>query len=1149
MMKMRPVVSLIVLFTASLLSMGSLLFLFPFQKSVRANGPWYVTPNGNNSNSCQSPAAPCATINGAIGKASSGDTIYVATGTYTSSSGDEVVLIDKNVTISGGWSSNFTQQQGHSIIDGDLARQGIFVTSQVETTIDHLIIENGFNGSDDSARSGSVSIEYGANVSIDDSIIRKNGTGIANVGNLILNQSIVSYNTATGIVNNGSLEINNSTIYKNTNKYSFGGGIYNLHELTINNSTISSNSTNSSGGGIINSHPSVLNVNNSTITGNFAGIWVGGIYSEDTIILNNSIIAGNQADQGPDCDSQIQSLGYNIIGDVSECTVTATNGDKLDTDPKLGLLIGKPDLPMYHPLLPSSPAIDAGNPSGCFGSSGILDTDQRGAARVGNCDIGAYEFTTPGQPDSISILQGSPQHAKPLTSFRIPIQVAVLDSLGSPVNGISVTFTAPSSGPSGSFIDTGTQEIIDVTTENGIASASSFTANIFLGDYDIFATVGGGITPALFEFSNSNGIYVSPAGDDSSTCLYPNIPCSNINIAIEKSIAGDALFVTEGSFFSGFSSVVYVDRDLALSGGWNNTFSNQVGFSFVDGQDTRAGIVIESEKSVSIENFVIQNGGPAGIGNEGNLTLDQVIVRNNQGYGILNSRYLNINNSSITQNAGDGIYNIGTDAFPGKLTVSSSAIIANSGIGVNQIDPELSPIYLQNTIISRNEGQNTDSRDCSGTIISSGYNLIGDESNCNYLTNTGDLFTSEDGLGVFVDDPGYYPLLPSSVAVNAGNPNGCVNHVGDPLMNDLRGAPRYGRCDIGTYELQPLEVESVLLTNRSTARRDDSIQFTIHLINLATFDLSNVELIDSLPDLLIYVNDSLHTTSGSGMYDNGVISWTGGLKAGDQVSITFEVRMSNLAPIGSSILNQTSINDGESIFFLTTTIGVIPFTISQPLTTSRSCRDFFDDFSNPSSGWFVGEDDFVRSEYLSGEYRILSKMTGYYYLYGSPSCDRQDYTVEVDARWVDETGFSYGILFGILGDFDQFYLFEVNSDGQFYDLIGVNQMGIYTIMGPTDSLAISPGGVSNHLKVSRTGTQIVLEINGTILGTWDDGNITGLTAVGLVISPYYNAPISDARFDNFTYVNLPNSHTVHSPMSEVDIQPGRRPHTYLSKER
>ena len=66
---------------------------------TQAAGPWYVITNGSDSNDCLSPATACATINGAINKASSGDTIYVATGKYTSTSGSQVVLANTSVIL------------------------------------------------------------------------------------------------------------------------------------------------------------------------------------------------------------------------------------------------------------------------------------------------------------------------------------------------------------------------------------------------------------------------------------------------------------------------------------------------------------------------------------------------------------------------------------------------------------------------------------------------------------------------------------------------------------------------------------------------------------------------------------------------------------------------------------------------------------------------------------------------------------------------------------------------------------------------------------------------------------------------------------------------------------------------------------------
>ena len=70
-------------FTVLALALGVLVIIALASQPARAAGPWYVAPGGSDSNACTSPGAACATINGAIAKASPGDTIYVATGTYT----------------------------------------------------------------------------------------------------------------------------------------------------------------------------------------------------------------------------------------------------------------------------------------------------------------------------------------------------------------------------------------------------------------------------------------------------------------------------------------------------------------------------------------------------------------------------------------------------------------------------------------------------------------------------------------------------------------------------------------------------------------------------------------------------------------------------------------------------------------------------------------------------------------------------------------------------------------------------------------------------------------------------------------------------------------------------------------------------------
>ena len=78
-----------------------------------AGGPWYVSTTGNDTNDCLSEATACATIQGAIGKASAGDTIYVASGTYTLSS---TVNVNKaNLTIAGAGSATTIHQVSASV--------------------------------------------------------------------------------------------------------------------------------------------------------------------------------------------------------------------------------------------------------------------------------------------------------------------------------------------------------------------------------------------------------------------------------------------------------------------------------------------------------------------------------------------------------------------------------------------------------------------------------------------------------------------------------------------------------------------------------------------------------------------------------------------------------------------------------------------------------------------------------------------------------------------------------------------------------------------------------------------------------------------------------------------------------------------------
>jgi hypothetical protein len=188
------------------------------------------------------------------------------------------------------------------------------------------------------------------------------------------------------------------------------------------------------------------------------------------------------------------------------------------------------------------------------------------------------------------------------------------------------------------------------------------------------------------------------------------------------------------------------------------------------------------------------------------------------------------------------------------------------------------------------------------------------------------------------------------------------------------------------------------------------------------------------------------------------------------------------------------------------------------LQNYQKCPDFFDDFSDPDSGWFIGEDGTGQAEYLKGpgEYNVLVKPANYYWILKAPTCDQVNYTVEVDARWSGNSGASYGLVFGVKGDFEQFYSFEVNSDYEQYALYRYGPGGWTEIVPFTYVYrAINPGVMVNHLKVTRYRDTITLEVNGTVLGTWLDETITGASGSGLIVSSYSDLGNAEARFDNY----------------------------------
>jgi hypothetical protein len=260
------------------------------------------------------------------------------------------------------------------------------------------------------------------------------GGGISNSGNLVISNSSISGTVVDGsgggISNSGTLHITSSTI---SGLADGGGGISSGGTLTLTNSTVtqSLHAGFAGGGAGMWIHGGQVAILNSTIADNVshrvgpAGIWVG----SGTVTLQNTILARNiggliESPELPDdCIGELTSLGNNIIGDPTGCTITLQPTDQTG-EPGLGTFVylGTPGSG-HIPLLTGSPAIDTGNNDVCVNDP-VLATDQIGAPRNGACDIGAIEFQPPILTIAVDIRTGSRNNnINPKSNSKIPIAI------------------------------------------------------------------------------------------------------------------------------------------------------------------------------------------------------------------------------------------------------------------------------------------------------------------------------------------------------------------------------------------------------------------------------------------------------------------------------------------------------------------------------------------------------------------------------------------------------------------------------------------------------------------------------------------------------------------------------------------------------
>ena len=119
-------------------------------------------------------------------------------------------------------------------------------------------------------------------------------------------------------------------------------------------------------------------------------------------------------------------------------------------------------------------------------------------ANGGNVAMDAPKTVTvlcPPPPASISVVSGTPQSAVIGAQFAQPLQVVVRDANNNPMQGVTVSFAAPSSGASAVLT-------APLPTDSSGSTSVTATANSTSGTYTVNVTVAGVTTPAVFNLTN-----------------------------------------------------------------------------------------------------------------------------------------------------------------------------------------------------------------------------------------------------------------------------------------------------------------------------------------------------------------------------------------------------------------------------------------------------------------------------------------------------------------------------------------------------------------------------------------------------------------------------------------------------------------------
>ncbi|MCA9968719.1 MAG: cadherin-like domain-containing protein, partial [Anaerolineales bacterium] len=419
--------------------------------------------------------------------------------------------------------------QGGGGVDGGAMR----IHASVTVTLTDVVIRNN-NGNDGGAiyNEGSLTITRGSLSG--NTAVNNDGGAIVNTGTLVLNQVELANNRATGSNKGGAIynkgTANLTDVWAHDNSAEEGGALWmsgSGNTVTLTKVTLSANTASKDGGAIYGENGARLAATNVTISGNTAGESGGAIRVKTTgwsidsaTIANNHATLGAGALHADDIDAvRLKStlLASNTSGAGTSLNVSnlaqKSQGHNLATQAtawlshpqdiistsvalRLEALAANGGFAPTHALLLGSTAIDM--------SGSTAPTDQRGVARVGTPDIGAYEYNLGNAAPTISAI--ADQTTDEDTTLG-PLAFTIGDLESGP-GGLTVTATSLNTGllPQAGIAlgGSGANRTITLTpaaNANSVLNGGSVTVRISVSD---------GVNTTLRDFL----LTVNPVADD-----------------------------------------------------------------------------------------------------------------------------------------------------------------------------------------------------------------------------------------------------------------------------------------------------------------------------------------------------------------------------------------------------------------------------------------------------------------------------------------------------------------------------------------------------------------------------------------------------------------------------------------------------------